>query len=466
MNKYLLPLFVVLGTATLSAQSFDDAVRQSQVRLEQAQQELEALNEEIIENKPQLAAELDQLEDEAVRLRSAVSDASRIRSSVDVEVSQLQQSLRDIRENNNYIQTTLLNDYFRRFENNIDEAEIPMYRDQIREALELLEVDDRQDDDAIFRQQLSLVDAALTRLGDSIGGKIISGEAAVSGGTVRQGNFVVVGPLSYFLSDNGEVAGISRGIHANRANIFPLPGHIAGVASVIQTGEGQLPIDASDGEAWESEEHSMSLMEELYVGGFVMIPILLLIVWAVIVAAYKTVELFSIKAAKESDLHQILNHIREGRRDEALAYAKNLGGPVGQMLTAAVENADQHKEVIEEILYEKIINTQPKLERYLSVIAVAAATSPLLGLLGTVTGMIRTFNLITILGTGDARNFASGISEALITTKWGLLVAIPTLIVHALLSRKARSVVGSMEQSAVGFINGIEEIRNSQKDVA
>ncbi len=466
MNKYFLPLFVVLGTATLSAQNFDDAVRQAQVRLEQAQQELEALNEEIIENKPQLAADLDQLEDEAVRLRTAVSDAARIRTGVDVEVSQLQQSLRDIRENNNYIQSTLLNDYFRRFENNIDEAELSLYRTQIREVLELLEVDDRGEDDAIFQQQLALVDTALTRLGESIGGKIISGEASVAGGVVRQGSFIVVGPLSYFLSDDGEVAGISRGIHANRANIFPLPEYMPGITSVIQTGEGQLPIDASDGEAWESAEHSMSLMEELYAGGFVMIPILLLIVWAVIVALYKTIELFSIKAAKESDLHRILNHIRDGQRDEALAHAKRVGGPVGRMLTAAVENADQDKEVIEEILYEKIINAQPKLERYLSVIAVAAATSPLLGLLGTVTGMIRTFNLITILGTGDARNFASGISEALITTKWGLLVAIPTLIVHALLSRKARSVIGSMEQAAVGFINGVEEIRNNRKDVA
>jgi biopolymer transport protein ExbB len=75
--------------------------------------------------------------------------------------------------------------------------------------------------------------------------------------------------------------------------------------------------------------------------------------------------------------------------------------------------------------------------------------------------MIKTFKLITIVGTGDARNLSSGISEALITTKWGLIVAIPTLIMHALLNRKAKGVVGSMEQAAVGFINGIVEMRES-----
>jgi biopolymer transport protein ExbB len=134
------------------------------------------------------------------------------------------------------------------------------------------------------------------------------------------------------------------------------------------------------------------------------------------------------------------------------------------MLCAAVENSDEDREVIEEILYETIIKAQPKLERFLAFIAVVAATAPLLGLLGTVTGMIKTFKLITIVGTGDARNLSSGISEALITTKWGLIVAIPTLIIHALLNRKAKGVVGSMEQAAVSFINGVAEMRGESTD--
>ena len=124
------------------------------------------------------------------------------------------------------------------------------------------------------------------------------------------------------------------------------------------------------------------------------------------------------------------------------------------------------KEVIEEILYERIINTQPRLERFLSFIAVTAATAPLLGLLGTVTGMIRTFKLITIVGTGDAVTSPPVSLRRLITTKWGLMTAIPTLIMHALLNRKAKSVIASMEQAAVGFINGIEEMRNQEQDAA
>ena len=78
-----------------------------------------------------------------------------------------------------------------------------------------------------------------------------------------------------------------------------------------------------------------------------------------------------------------------------------------------------------------------------------------LGLLGTVTGMIKTFKLITVFGTGDARALSSGISEALITTEFGLLVAIPTLLMHAILARTAKGVLASMEQTGLAFVNGL-----------
>ena len=116
---------------------------------------------------------------------------------------------------------------------------------------------------------------------------------------------------------------------------------------------------------------------------------------------------------------------------------------------------------LEEILFEKILSAQPTLERFLPFMALTAASAPLLGLLGTVTGMIKTFTLITIFGTGDAKSLSSGISEALVTTELGLIVAIPSLILHGLLSRMAKQKVGDLEQISVSFINGITGIKNS-----
>ena len=117
------------------------------------------------------------------------------------------------------------------------------------------------------------------------------------------------------------------------------------------------------------------------------------------------------------------------------------------------------KELLEEVLFEKILEAQPHLERFLPFIAVTAATSPLLGLLGTVTGMIRTFQQVTLFGTSDVSKLASGISEALVTTKFGLIAAIPALVLHALLARRVQGLLAGMEKFSTAFVNGLERDR-------
>ena len=89
----------------------------------------------------------------------------------------------------------------------------------------------------------------------------------------------------------------------------------------------------------------------------------------------------------------------------------------------------------------------------IAFVAISASAAPLLGLLGTVTGIMNTFNMITIYGTGDVKSLSSGISEALITTEYGLIVAIPCLLMHAFLSAQARGIVGRMEATGLSFMN-------------
>lgn len=159
----------------------------------------------------------------------------------------------------------------------------------------------------------------------------------------------------------------------------------------------------------------------------------------------------------------MLGHVQRGDLTEARSIAAAMPGAGGELMVAGVEHADEKRGTLEEILYEKILSVRPKLERFLPFIALTAAAAPLLGLLGTVTGMIKTFNLITIFGTGDAKSLSSGISEALITTALGLIIAIPALIAHGMLARMARQKLGDMEQTAVGFINGVIGARNQDK---
>jgi hypothetical protein len=131
--------------------------------------------------------------------------------------------------------------------------------------------------------------------------------------------------------------------------------------------------------------------------------------------------------------------------------------PVGRMLAVGVEHIREPHELIEEVMYETVLATRLKLQRFLPFIALSASSAPLLGLLGTVTGIISTFKLITVYGSGDVKTLSSGISEALITTEYGLYVAIPSLLMYAFLARKARGLIDQMEKAGLAFVNQVSK---------
>lgn len=468
--KRTLSLLLALGTAASvqGQQQFSDAVQEAAQRKETAQAEYAALQEEIAPQKAKLGADLAILEEQLRTLQQEFQNSSRISQTLDVEVNQLENRISSLEDTNSYIQQTLLTEYIRRFEGMLNAPErAKYYESAIRPALESVETEDGVEvsDRDIFRAQLGAIDAALEHIEASLGGTTLPGTAILDD-EVIEGNFAVFGPLTYFAA-GAESAGIVNGMAQDTtyAEIYALPEFADAIVAVTSGQSAQIPVDTTGTsrsgsmESLQSIDATLSLQEEFLAGGFVMYFIVGLFIAAIAIAIFKFFELFSVKKAKQSDLDAVLEKLSKGDKDGALAYAKGIGGPAGLMLTAAVEHSDEDKEVIEEVLYETIVKTQPRLERLLAFIAVTAATAPLLGLLGTVTGMIKTFKLITIVGTGDAQSLSSGISEALITTKWGLIVAIPTLIMHALLNRKAKGVVGSLEQTGVGFINGIAAIR-------
>jgi biopolymer transport protein ExbB len=165
------------------------------------------------------------------------------------------------------------------------------------------------------------------------------------------------------------------------------------------------------------------------------------------------------EVADPKQVDGVLDALAAGDRNQAQRRAESLPGVSGEMLLTGVEFSGEKRSVLEELLFEKILRVRPTLERHLPFLAITAAAAPLLGLLGTVLGMIRTFQLITIFGTGDAKSLSSGISEALITTALGLIVAIPTLILHGALSRMAKRKLGLLEELSVAFVNGIASLR-------
>lgn len=212
-------------------------------------------------------------------------------------------------------------------------------------------------------------------------------------------------------------------------------------------------MDLSLGNALALQSTKDSLFVHLKKGGIWVYPIIAFAFVATMVALFKFVQIMSIRQPAPNTIYDIAKLLLTNKQAEALKLAQAQPEPARAMLVQAVEHSEESIELVEEAMYESMLHTQPKLERYLNIIAVTASVAPLLGLLGTVTGIIKTFNLMRVFGSGDPKPLISGISEALITTELGLVLAIPALIIHALLSRKVSGVMAHIEKLSVALLN-------------
>ncbi len=143
-----------------------------------------------------------------------------------------------------------------------------------------------------------------------------------------------------------------------------------------------------------------------------------------------------------------------GRAVRAQANSTNLDSknPLGRVLQVGKDNLDKDVETLELKLAEAIMSERPPIERGINAVKIISVVAPLAGLLGTVTGMIVTFQQITLFGTGDPKIMAGGISQALVTTVLGLCVAIPTTLLHSFAASSARSVISVLEEQSTGIV--------------
>lgn len=451
---------LALPFVSASAQSFASAGDQAKQDLQSALTELAKTRGEIAAEKIPLIREVSSLEDSVRQKADELDHLRRLRDNSDLGLNRLREQVKAIEAQNEYA-AGLLDEFVRSFETRIDYSEIQLYSKAAEEARLALDDPDMSQADH-FVKQIEVIGVALGRLEKLAGGYTFSGKALAPSGEIEEGTFAAFGPSVYFASKQSELVGItfSKLNAAEAAIAIPGEGFASGIRSLIETGEGTLPADATLGKALKMAESHDTVMEHLAKGGSVGVVIIGLGILCLLLAAFKILEVTSFKTPAPEDVATLITHLENGDLAAARAAAANIPGQGGVLLVKGVEHADEKRGNLEEILYEKILAVRPRLERFLPFIALTAAAAPLLGLLGTVTGMIKTFNLITIFGTGDAKSLSSGISEALITTELGLVVAIPALIIHGLLSRMARQKIGDMEQTAVGFINGVIGVRN------
>lgn len=446
------------ATAASASQALQEAQNSAQADLQAALEAYAQLQLQIKEEAIPLNRKLAELNARLREQRREAERARRLRDNRSVDLDSLRNRVEMRAEQLDYV-ANLVADFGQRFQRDVDLSELAHYSEEIgrfNQAAERLIRDEELAKSLRLTEQVFLLQTAIERFDRLAGGDIYEGEAVV-GGSVRTGEFLAVGPVHYFSSSDGEFAGLS--LRTNTSTLPPTaflsPSAAELIRAAIAKGEGELPVDPTLGSALALAAESDTPWEHVRKGGIWMVPILLFALLAALAAIYKAIEIARVKMPRAGALHDILAAVNAGRKEEALRLAEAIPGPSRAMLVDAVKHSDESKELIEEVMYERMLEVQPKLERMLPFIAVTAATAPLLGLLGTVTGMINTFKLITVFGTGDPRQLSSGISEALITTEFGLIVAIPALVVHALLNRRAQAVLARMERMAVAFVNGL-----------
>ncbi len=447
-------LLVALG-APLTAADLAEASRTMSGRLEESLAAYKEQSARIAEERIPLIREISALEDENITLRTQIQTAARL-SAGDTKASEALKNRLDELKAQTDFSLRFLQEYLDSFESRIHVAEDQHYKDRLT-ALRLELEKAGADPVAAFEQHAAVVGIGLERAEKLVGGTSFKGRAIASDGVVKEGTVALVGPLAYFATEPGD-ADPAAGLLQFRSGtiepslVVPDRTHASGIARFVQSGAGALALDASQGSAIALQTANIRIVDHISRGGPVGYAILLLGAVALILSCVKLADLGRFKTIESRSLNAIIREAVARNEPAALAQVGKVGGPVGEMLELGVRNLHANSVLLEELMLSVILRRRPEVERFLPFLAITAAAAPLLGLLGTVVGMIRTFALITVFGTGDPRALSAGISEALVTTELGLMVAIPTLVLHGVFTRMIKSRFGDMERVAFEFV--------------
>jgi len=447
--KTISTLLLIFSAAGAFAQSVD-----MEAKLEASLKELSNVRAAISKEKLPMVKGLNALEDEVMEVRLEHQKIVRQLDSRNLDLNNLRTEIKSRQGEKSYI-SNLLGEYIRNFQSRLHIAELDRYKNVIDAAV-LAPDNTNLSDTEIFVKQTELVEASITRLQETVGGAAFAGSAAGEDGLVKHGQFILLGPVALFSADDTSMAGIAeQRLGSLEPTVMPFAdaANAQMVKETVAKAAGDFPFDPSLGNARKIEETRETLGEHLKKGGFVVYPIVGMFILAVLVAVWKWIQLTLIPMPSEKEVQPLLHAMLYNDHSQALEKASKIKGPTGTMLKVGVEHIEEPKDLVEEVMYEEMLTTRLSVNKWTSFIAVCASSAPLLGLLGTVTGIINTFKLITVFGSGDVKTLSGGISEALITTELGLIVAIFSLVLYAFLSRKARSITDRMEQFAILFIN-------------
>ncbi|MCK4423496.1 MAG: MotA/TolQ/ExbB proton channel family protein, partial [Candidatus Omnitrophica bacterium] len=458
VKKNLIFIFLIFNfCATARAESLYKAVLSVKQDIKQETAVLNDIRQQISQERLGLSNKIKTLENEVVALRKKKRVLEDSILQKETGFDRLKAEAGFLREEVAF-SSCLVSEYRRDMSRRMSMAEEQRYSAQLEDIDQMLVEQSGPDSLVVIKPLLELTNK---RNSANLGGSVFQGDCLDKAGRLYQGSFVLAGPAAWFVSKDADLAGLAGLRSGSIRPAVTAEADPALVQRLAKNEETSVLLDFTLGEALKVKSLNKSWLAHIKAGGIIMFPILSLGVICLIIGVWKFLSLLRLKTDIGPVLSEIIRLVNADKPDRARTKANSLGYPAGPVLLEGIEHCKASREHMEEIMHEQILSQLPFLERHLPVLAVSAAAAPLLGLLGTVTGMMHTFNLVTLFGTGKTSLLSGGISEALITTEYGLIIAVPALLMHAYLSRRVKTVIHTLEQTAVVFINGLK-IRKAQ----
>ncbi|MCC5848825.1 MAG: MotA/TolQ/ExbB proton channel family protein [Verrucomicrobia bacterium] len=412
--------------------------------------------EEIAEKRRQLHAELREREARVANLREEVERLRRVQRQSTDEARRQRQALETARQREQEIRA-ISREARRGLEAQLPVAAAVWLQPQL-ERIDLgLRTEGPESAVDAARETLEAFDLINENLNQAFR---LPAAAVRRDGLELQGTALLLGPLHWFASEDETHAGLL----ADRTDdalprLWPVQG--PAIPALIRGESAEVPTDLTKGRALRLDEAARPWLSRLQDGGVTMIPLGLTALASLILVLWKTLALINVRGRDPKLVNSVATALRKGDFETATLEVSKAPEPLRTLLQGALAHTTANAEELEELMHERMLGVIPRLDRHLGTLAVLGGVAPLLGLLGTVTGMIHTFELVTLFGSGNERILSQGISEALVTTMSGLIIAVPVLLAHAFLSRRVRVIISELEQSIAGFI----QARHRREDI-
>jgi biopolymer transport protein ExbB len=452
MTRFAIGLVLAASAAAQTAaqsnsgEALGQAARTAESDLAASLEDLSQLRDAIKREKLPMSEALGQAESRLAALKRELEEQTRSQDTKALELGNLQAAMKLRQDETAYI-ANLLDEFTNGFESSLHVSELPKYKSAIEKAKLARGNEDLSLVEKLERQ-VGVLQVALDRLMDLVGGTRYEGQAVDAQGTVAQGEFAMVGPVVMFAAAGGMPAGLAipqagSALAMVRAIDKALD---AGIAEVVAKGDGTLPLDPSLGGALRDMMHRGSLIGYFKKGGPIMYPLLCVSILALSVVLERLVFLAREKKNRDPEVvDEILARIQEADVGEAV----RTGAKTKDFVARALIYGIQHREKSLTNALIRAAGTEiHRFTRGISILDTCVTMAPLLGLLGTVTGMMGSFGMLGGAELSAPSQITGGIAEALIATAFGLGIAITALIPMNYLHQQAEKAKHEIEDAS------------------